>query len=53
MCLSAVIEKIFLSEISTSANTAAAWNIAREGAFIVFFTHVFCVCGLRVERFVF
>ena len=52
MLLTAVVQKIFLSEVSTSACTAASCNIARKGAFVVLVTHMLRISRLGVERLI-
>jgi hypothetical protein len=52
MTLTTVVQKIFLSEISTSACTIASSNIAWEGAFIMLVTHMLGVGRLGGEGFI-
>lgn len=52
MLLAAVVQKIFLSEVSTSACTAASCNIARKGAFVMLITHMLRISRLGMERLI-
>jgi hypothetical protein len=52
MLLTAVVQKIFLSEVSTSACTAASCNITREGAFVMLITHMLRISRLGMERLI-
>ena len=49
MFLSAVLQEILLSEVSSPAYTGAAWNVAWKSALIMLVTHMFRICGLRTE----
>jgi hypothetical protein len=52
MLLTAVVQKILLSEVSTSAFTAASCNIARKGAFVMLVTHMLRISRLGMERLI-
>jgi hypothetical protein len=52
MLLLAMLKQVLLPEIAPPANTAAAQNIARECALVVFFAHVLGICGQGRERLV-
>src|SRR5579859_5804546 len=51
MFLSTMIQKILLPEISSSAYTIAAWNIARKDAVIMLVAHMFRIRRLRCKGF--
>ena len=52
MLLAAMVQKIFLSEVSPSAFTAASCNIARKGAFVMLVTHMLRISRLGMERLI-
>jgi hypothetical protein len=52
MLLLAMLKQVLLPEIAPPANTVATQNIARECTLVMFFAHVFGICGHGQERLV-